>query len=133
MAEPRSRKLERLVRVQRQIERVAENDLAHTLRERAENEAAREALIDAMGSLDPTHRGMAQHYSRRYSGLDGRARQIAGLQAVLEKRVLTEKTKADRLSEAAAEAAVDEEREAMDESLLDLLDAQIGRKASSPT
>jgi hypothetical protein len=130
MAEPRSRKLERLVRVQRQIERVAENDLAHTLRERAQNDEAREAMVDAMGSLDPVHRGMALHYSRRYAGLEGRARQLAGLQAVLEKRVLTEKTKADRLSEAAGEAAEREEREAVDESLLDLLDARISLEGS---
>lgn len=131
MVEIRSRKLQRLVRVQRQMERVAENDLAHTLRERAENDDARAAVIDAMGSLEPAHRGMAMHYSRRHSGLEGKARQIAGMQAILERRVITEKTKADRLAEAANDAAEAEDREQIDEGLFDLLDAAIARDGSS--
>ncbi|PWV95260.1 hypothetical protein DFR52_11417 [Hoeflea marina] len=123
MAESRSRKLGRLVRVQRQLERMAENELAHTLRERMIAESSQEALIGALGSLDTVHRAMAGSYAVRFSPLEGRIRQLSGVQVMQERRVLTEKTKADRLAETAARAVESEEREAADESLLDLLDS----------
>ena len=134
MTEPRSKKLERLVRVQRQIERMAENELALVLKERAATDQSRENLVGALGSLDPVHRAMAGEYARRFAGLEGRIRQLSGFQAVQEKRLLTERTKADRLADAAIEAAGAETREAEDENLLDLIDAALGQtvKNSSP-
>lgn len=132
MAENRSHKLERLVRVQRQIERMAENELAHTLRERMVAESSQEALIDALGSLDIVHRAMAGSYTVRFSPLENRIKQLSGVQVMQERRVLTEKTKADRLAETASKAVESEEREAADESLLDLLDASLaGRDPST--
>lgn len=127
MAEARSKKLERLVRVQRQIERMAENDLALVLKERAAADISRENLVGALGSLDPVHRAMAGEYARSFANLEGRIRQLSGFQAVQEKRVLTERTKADRLAESAIKAAGMEAREAEDENLLDLIDAFAGR------
>jgi len=44
--------------------------------------------------------------------------------------VLTEKTKADRLDDQAAEATEDEERAADDEALLDLLEISLGARVN---
>lgn len=126
----RSQKLERLVRVQRQLERMAENELAHTLREQAAADAARQALIDAMGSLETVHRVMAGHYATRFTTVQGRIRTLSGVQAMQERRVLIEKTKADRLDDAARQASLQEEREEVDEGLLDLLDTTLRTRTS---
>ncbi len=130
MAESRAAKLARLVRVQRQMERMAENELAHTIGERAAVEDTRGALVDAVGSLHPVHRGMAAVYASRFGTLDQRERQLSSVQVLQERRVLSEKTKADRLDKSASKAAEAEERAASDESLLDLLDAAIAVRHS---
>lgn len=133
MAEDRADKLKRLVRVQRQIERVAEIELAVILRERAIVDDTRTALVDALGSLSPLHQSMATHYTKRFSGLETRDRRLTGMQAMQEKRVLTEKTKADRLKDQARDAATAEERQAEDDGLLDLLDMVMAAdRGSSP-
>lgn len=122
MAEGRADKLRRLVRVQRQIERMAENDLSLILREKAKLDDAREALVAAIGSLEPLHQAMSAQYTRRFSGLEAKSQRLAGMRALQEKRLLTERMKADRLDESARGAAEDEAREAQDETLLDLLE-----------
>ena len=126
MADSRAQKLSRLVRVQRQIERMTENELSHTLREQAATDATHDALVDAVGSFDPVHAAMSHQYALRFQRLSARSQQLSGMKAVQEKRVLTEKTKADRLAQQAEEAAGDEDRLAQDESLLDLLETQLG-------
>ncbi|MBU4528952.1 MAG: hypothetical protein KUA43_08250 [Hoeflea sp.] len=128
MAASRAQKLARLTRVQRQIERMTENELSHILREQASADATQDALVEAIGSFDPVHAAMSHQYALRFQRLSARAQQLSGMKAVQEKRVLIEKTKADRLAEQAEEAAGDEERLAADESLLDLLEASLGAK-----
>ncbi len=131
MAEGRAEKLRRLVRVQRQLERVAENELAVILRERAIVDDTRSALVDALGSFSPLHTAMAQHYSKRFSGLETRDRRLTGMQAMQERRILTEKTKADRLQDQYADAAEAEGRDAEDDGLLDLIDMVMASKTGS--
>lgn len=128
MSGSRSQKLARLMRVQRQIERMAENELAFTLREQAVNEATQNALVEAVGSFDPVHAAMSHQYALRFQRLAAKSQQLSGVKAMQERRVLTEKTKADRLADQAAAAAGDEDRVAADETLLDLLDAGLGAK-----
>jgi hypothetical protein len=55
---------------------------------------------------------------------------LQGIKSVQERRVLTEKTKADRLTEQAEKAVQAEERLSTDETLLDLLDASLQRRSS---
>lgn len=131
MAASRAQKLARLVRVQRQVERMTENDLSHILREQAAADATQDALVDAIGSFDPIHAAMSHQYALRFQRLSARAQQLSGMKAVQEKRVLVEKTKADRLAEQAEEAAGAEERLAADESLLDLLEASLATPPDS--
>ena len=61
----------------------------------------------------------------RFQRLSARSQQLSGMKAVQEKRVLIEKTKADRLQEQAGKAAESEDRTASDETLLDLLEASL--------
>jgi hypothetical protein len=128
MAGSRAQKLARLVRVQRQIERMAETQLSHTLREQAALDASQDALVEAVGSFDPVHAAMSRNYAQRFQRLSVQSQQLQGIKSVQERRVLTEKTKADRLTDQAEAAAVSEERAAVDESLLDLLESSLIRR-----
>ena len=130
MVASRSEKLARLVRVQRQIERMAEFELAHTVREQAETDATQEALVAAVGSFDPIHAAMSTHYARRFQRLSAKSQLLEGAKGVQERRMLTEKTKADRLSDQADRAAQAEDRLSTDETLLDLLDGSLQRRGS---
>ncbi|MCY0093539.1 hypothetical protein [Hoeflea ulvae] len=131
MAGSRADKLARLVRVQRQIERMTESELSLTLRAQVVTEETQAALVDAVGSFDPVHAAMSHQYALRFQRLSARAQQLTGVRAMQERRMLTEKTKADRLADQAAEAAEDEDRIAEDEALLDLIEASLGARASS--
>jgi hypothetical protein len=126
MAGSRADKLSRLVRVQRQIERMAEIQLSDALRELAALNETQDALVDAVGSFDPVHAAMSHQYALRFQRLSARSQQLAGTKSILERRVLTEKTKADRLVGQAEQAAGSEERMAADEALLDLLETSVG-------
>ena len=53
---------------------------------------------------------------------------LAGAKGVQERKMLTEKTKADRLADQAGQAAEAEDRLETDESLLDLLDGSLRRR-----
>lgn len=128
MAGSRAEKLARLVRVQRQIERMAETQLSNTLRDQAALEESQDALVEAVGSFDPVHAAMSHNYAQRFQRISAKSQQLEGIKAVQERRVLTEKTKADRLSDQAEVAAGNEERAASDDSLLDLLESSLTRR-----
>jgi len=130
MAASRAEKLARLVRVQRQIERMAETELSHTLREQAATEATQEALVEAVGSFNPIHAAMSHQYAQRFQRLSAKSQLLEGAKSLQERRMLTEKTKADRLEDQAERAAEVEDRLAVDETLLDLLDGSLQRRGS---
>lgn len=130
MAASRSEKLSRLVRVQRQIERMAEHELSLTLRVQAETDATQEALVEAVGSFNPIHAAMSHQYAQRFQRLSAKSQMLEGAKNIQERRMLTEKTKADRLSDQADRATEAEDRVATDESLLDLLDSSLQRGGS---
>jgi hypothetical protein len=73
---------------------------------------------------------MSHQYAQRFQRLSARSQLLQGAKAVQERRMLTEKTKADRLSEHAEKAVQAEERLSTDETLLDLLDASLQRRSS---
>ena len=130
MTASRSEKLARLVRVQRQIERMAEYELSLTMRAQAETEATQEALVEAVGSFNPIHTAMSHQYAQRFQKLSARSQMLAGAKGLQESKMLTEKTKADRLADQAGQAAEAEDRLATDESLFDLLDTSPNRGGS---
>lgn len=121
-SDKRSDKLKRLVKVQRHIERMAEQDLAATTRQRAEVGQSMEEVIAAIGSIDPIHRQFAHTYADRFGRLNVKEKQLAGVQQVQEMRVLKERTKGDRLEENCKEARDHEDREASDNAIYELIE-----------
>lgn len=131
MAEPRSLKLRRLVAVQRQLERLAEIELAETNRERDKVSAAIDGVVGALNSLAPTHRVFSHLYAQRVGTLTVRNQRLDGLASVQEQKLLAERAKADRLEETMRDARVAEGRESEEASLFDLIDQLGVRRGSS--
>ncbi|TAV04166.1 hypothetical protein [Rhizobium ruizarguesonis] len=127
----RSQKLKRLLSVQRHIERIAENDLAETSRQRVEVNAAMDDVILALGSMDPVHHAFSQNYADRFGRLTIKDQQLNGMQQVHEMRLTRERAKVDRLEEGMKEALEAERREADDNAVYDVIDQQFATPASS--
>ncbi|MGZ2406319.1 hypothetical protein [Rhizobium ruizarguesonis] len=127
----RSQKLKRLLSVQRHIERIAENDLAETSRQRIEVNTAMDDVILALGSMDPVHHAFSQNYADRFGRLTIKDQQLNGMQQVHEMRLTRERAKGDRLEEGMQDALEAERREADDNAVYDVIDQQFATPASS--
>lgn len=127
----RSKKLKRLVTVQRHLEKMAEGELAATTRYRQEVEKSMETVIEAISSMDPVHRQFSQTYAERFGRLMIKERQLESIQQMQETKVLRERTKADRLEDHMKEARDDEDRASADEAIYDLLEITLAAPASS--
>jgi hypothetical protein len=123
--EPRSKKLKRLVAVQRHLEQMAEGELATATRQRDEIGESMNLVIQAIGSMTPLHMQFSRNYSERFGRLMVKDKQMAGVQQVLESRVMRERTKGDRLEEQMKDARSDEDREKDDNAILDLLEVTL--------
>ena len=127
----RSKKLKRLVAVQRHLERMAEQELAVTTQHRQEVAQSMEVVIQAIGSMEPVHRHFSQNYAERFGRLTMKESQLQSIQQVQEVKVLKERTKADRLEEHMKEARELEDRQASDQAIYDLLEITLAAPASS--
>lgn len=127
----RSKKLKRLVAVQRHLETMAESELAATTRHRAEVAQSMDEVIHAIGSMEPVHRQFSQHYAERFGRLTIKEQQLENVQQIQENKVLKERTKADRLEEHMRQARTQEDREAADQAIYDLLEITLSAPASS--
>ena len=127
----RSQKLKRLVAGQRHLEKMADYELAATVRYRAEVNQSMEDVIDAIGSADPLHRQFAHHYAERFDQMNTKERQLAGVQQIQETKVLKERTKGDRLEDNMKEARELEDREAADNAIYELIEMMLAAPASS--
>lgn len=121
-SDKRSDKLKRLVAVQRQMEKMAEVELADTTRHRTKGLETMDNLMTAMSSDNPMHQLFSKHYSGQYARLRTKDSQLKGIQQFQETKVLREKTKGDRLQDKFKDAREDEQREADDNSIFDLLE-----------
>ena len=124
----RSEKLNRLVKVQRHLEQMAEIELAGTTQARREVNENLEAVVDAIGSLAPIHQIFAGLYSGQISRLTAKDQHLQTLQQIHENKMMRERAKGDRLEKNMKEAREQETREADDLSLYDILDQQIALK-----
>lgn len=124
----RSDKLQRLVKVQRHLEHMAEADLANTARARQEVQENLDAVVDAIGSLSPVHQIFAGLYSGQISRLTAKDQHLETLQRIHENKMMREKAKGDRLEENMKDARLSEDREADDDAVYDVLDQQIAFK-----
>ncbi|MBY5599630.1 hypothetical protein V7798_20915 [Rhizobium laguerreae] len=127
----RSQKLKRLLSVQRHIERIAENDLAETSRQRVDVNVAMDDVILALGSMDPVHHAFSQNYADRFGRLTIKDQQLTGMQQIHEMRLTRERAKGDRLENGMKEALEVERREADDNAVYDVIDQQFATPASS--
>ncbi|MBY3062023.1 hypothetical protein HFO74_00990 [Rhizobium laguerreae] len=127
----RSQKLKRLLSVQRHIERMAENDLAETSRQRVDVNVAMDDVILALGSMDPVHHAFSQNYADRFGRLSIKDQQLTGMQQIHEMRLARERAKGDRFEEGMKEALEAERREADDNAVYDVIDQQFATPASS--
>jgi hypothetical protein len=118
----RSEKLKRLIAVQRHLERMAENELADTTRQRSEVTEAMERVMVAIGSVDPVHMAFSIHYAERYGRLMIRDQQLESIQTLIQMKVQQERTKADRLEEHMKDARELELRESDDNAVYDIID-----------
>lgn len=118
----KSDKLKRLVTVQRHLEKLAESELAATMRQRQEIGDSMTTVMGAITSLSDLHRPFARSYAERFSRLMTRDQQLQGLQRVHESKILKERTKGDRLEDRMKDARGLEERAAEDDAVYDLLD-----------
>jgi hypothetical protein len=124
----RSEKLERLVKVQRHLEHMAEADLANTTRARQEVQESLAASVDAIGSLAPIHQIFAGLYSGQISRLTAKDQHLETIQQIHESKMSRERAKGDRLEAGMKEARAEEDREAEDAAIYDILDQQIAVK-----
>jgi hypothetical protein len=121
----RSAKLGRLVKVQRHLEHMAENELAATTRARAELADDLQAVVDAIGSVNSIHQLFASLYSTQISRLTAKDQHLQNVQQAQEQKILRERAKADRLAERAEDARDMEDREAQEGAIQELLDIRL--------
>lgn len=131
MAEKRSSRLQRIVNIQRQKEKMAETELAGVLNAQRNNQESVDSVLDALSTFDPIHMVLSGHYSKRLSNLDVKKRQLNVHREMQERNMMKERVKAERLEEKVESFKMDEAREAEDENLQDLIDTLGVKKKSS--
>jgi hypothetical protein len=127
----RSAKLGRLVKVQRHLEHMAENELAATTRARSEIADDLKTVVDAIGSVDSIHQLFASIYSSQISRLTAKDQHLQTVQQIQEQKILREKAKADRLAERAGDARDMEDNEAQEDAIQELLDIHLALRGAS--
>lgn len=128
----RSKKLKRLVNLQRHLEKMAENDLAATGRQIVEVNQSKEQVIEAIGSMTPIHMQFSHNYAGRFGRLMVREKQLTDIQKAQEVRVTKERTKGNRLEDQMRQARDAEDREKDDNAIYDLLEMTLSTKAIKP-
>ena len=121
----KSAKLGRLVKVQRHLEHMAENELAATTRARADLADDLQVVVDAIGSVDSIHQLFASIYSSQISRLTAKDQHLQNVQQAQEQKILREKAKADRLAERAEDAREVEDGEAQERVIQELMDIHL--------
>lgn len=118
----RAARLKRLATVQRHMEKMAELELAELQQDREKLVQRIDALADAMTSPNPIHTGFSRLYGLQIATLKSREQILAGRSRMVEKKLIGERAKADRLDERFKDARQQDERDAEDQAVYDLLD-----------
>jgi len=118
----RSKKLKRLVNLQRHMEKMAENELAATGRQLVEVSQSKEQVIEAIGSMTPIHMQFSHNYAGRFGRLMVREKQLTDIQKAQEVRVTKERTKGNRLEDQMKQAREAEDREKEDNAIYELIE-----------
>ncbi|MET0170842.1 hypothetical protein HRR99_01880 [Agrobacterium vaccinii] len=131
MDDSKSKKLNRLVKVQGHLKQMAENELAITTRERNEIAEKIDALSGYLTSLDPMHQQMLKHYATRHGRLMSRDVRLEAIEKAQEQHVLKETKKGERLEDKRDAARADEQRVREDNSVYEMIDLQMSLKDTS--
>lgn len=131
MADAKSKKLSRLVKVQGHLKQMAENELAITTRERNEVAEKLDTLTGYLTSLDPLHQHMLKHYATRHGRLTSRDVRLESIEKAQEQQVVKETKKGERLEDKRDDARADEARVREDNSVYELIDLQMSLKDTS--
>lgn len=131
MAQKKSKRLLRLVEIQRHKEKIVDSDLALVLAEQRYTEDGVTSVLESLGDFTPVNMVMAGHYAKRLSSLEVKKEKLGKHRDILEKNKLTESVKADRISEKVVAVQAVEAREQEDEDLQELMDTLSARKKSS--
>jgi hypothetical protein len=131
MDDSKSKKLNRLAKVQGHLKKMAENELAITTRERSELAEKMDALTGYLTSLDPMHQHMLKHYAARHGKLTSRDVRLESIEKAQEQQVMKETKKGERLEDKRDAARADEQRVRDDNSVYELIDLQMSLKDSS--
>lgn len=131
MDQLKSKKLDRLAKVQGHLKKMAENELAITTRERNDLAEKIDTLTGYLTSLDPLHQQMLKHYASRHGRLTSRDVRLEAIQQAQETQILKETKKGERLEEKRDAARADELRVREDNSVYELIDLQMSLKDSS--
>ncbi|MBN7807341.1 hypothetical protein JZX86_18470 [Agrobacterium rosae] len=131
MDDSKSKKLNRLAKVQGHLKKMAENELAITTRERNEIAEKIDALSGYLTSLDPMHQQMLKHYATRHGKLMSRDVRLESIEKAQEQQVLKETKKGERLEDKRDAARADELRVREDNSVYELIDLHMSLKDSS--
>jgi hypothetical protein len=118
----RAQSLQRLVALQRQLQKLAEADLAYTIRERDQLMRAIEDIVEAMSGMSAPHNLFPHLYARRLSSLKTKDQMLAGQVELHMSRINTERTRGDRAGQKLDRVNQETERHLQDETLFDLLD-----------
>lgn len=131
LPERKSQRLKRLVKIQRQKEKIAGTDLAYILAQQRQAEHSVTSVLDALGTVSPLHSTFAPHYSKRLTMLEMAQKKLGMHRAAQEKKMLTERAKADRLDEKLQDANQSDVQEEEEEALQDLIDLLAASAQSS--
>lgn len=127
----KSKKLDRLAKVQGHLKKMAENELAITTRERNELADKIETLTGYLTSSDPLHQEFIKHYVVRHARLKTRDMRLEAMQEAQEMHLLKETKKGERLIDKRDAAREEEMREREDNTVYELIELQMSIKSSS--
>ncbi|WP_082760238.1 hypothetical protein [Agrobacterium bohemicum] len=131
MDDSKSKKLNRLAKVQGHLKKMAENELAITTRERNDLAEKIDSLSGYLTSLDPMHQHMLKHYATRHGKLMSRDVRLESIEKAQEQQVMKETKKGERLEDKRDAARADELRVREDNSVYELIDLHMSLKDSS--
>jgi len=131
MRQRRSSKLARLMKVQNQIERLADIELAEVRRHEAGLRRERLEIMTAMAQDSLPHRLFSDHYAERITTLSGKEQRLEKIALTLGQKAVGEHAKTRKLKERHRGLFVDEQRQSEDEALQDFISERTAARLSA--
>ncbi len=124
----RAKSLQKLTGLQLQLLNLAQAELAQTHRQRDLLNEQIAKLMEAMNGMSTPHRLFPHLYARQLDNLRGREQVLIGQSALQEQKILTERTKSDRMAQRLGEARKQVARQVEEEELMDLIELRFAKR-----